>query len=301
MCDSGTMVAGLNDGQLLEAFRTIGAFGGTVMLHCENDGMLRYNRQKLEKAGRKDYMAFVEWRSPEVEAEAIHRALYLLKGTGARAVILHTTIPEGVDMVNEARRQGLDVWVETCPHNLYLTHDDLRARGPWVTFAPPVRDSDRVEHLWQQLADGRVHLMGSDPGTVDPKLKISGEDNIWNCQYGLPDAETFVPLMLNAVAMGRLSLERLAAITSEMPARIYGLYPRKGAIQVGSDADFTVVDLNKTYSLRADEMYTSCGWIPYEGKTITGRVTHTILRGKVVAQNGKVLGQPGDGRFIPRT
>jgi dihydroorotase/allantoinase len=300
MCDSGTRLAGLADGQLLDAFRTIGMLGGTVMLHAENDAMLRFNRQKLENAGRKDPMAFVEWHTPEAEAEAIHRALYLLRGTGARAVILHTTLPEGVAMVHQARSEGQDVWVETCPHNLYLTHANLQSQGPWVVFAPPIRDEGRVEQLWGQLASGWIDLMGSDPGVVDPQLKKEAEDDILNCPVGIPDAETFIPLMLNAVATGHLSLERLAALAAEMPARIYGLYPCKGVIQIGSDADFTVADLAQTYPLRAEDMNTSCGWIPYEGKMITGKVTHTIIRGRVVAKDGKVLGNPGDGQFIRR-
>jgi allantoinase len=301
MCDSGSRVAGLTDGQILAAFRMIGSLGATVLLHCENEAMLRYNRQQLEKAGRKDNMAFVDWRTPEVEAEAIHRALYLLRGTGARAVILHTTIPEGVDMVTEAKKQGQDVWVETCPHNLYLTHKDLQEKGPWVTFAPPVRDSARVDRLWEKLRDGFIDTMGSDHGTVDPALKKIGEEDIWKALYSVPDGETLVPLMLNAAAEGRITLERLVAVLGENPARIYGLYPKKGIIQVGSDADFTIVDLNKSYILQAKDMYTACKWIPYEGRQITGQVTFTILRGKIIAEKGKVLVEPGFGKFVSRS
>jgi dihydroorotase/allantoinase len=301
MCESGTKVNGLfDDGILLAAFQVIGSFGGTVMLHAENEAMLRANYRRLSQAGRKDPMAFVEWHTPEAEAEAIHRALYLLRGTGARAVILHTTIPEGVAMVQQARREGADVWVETCPHNLYLDHEDLKAQGPWVVYAPPIRDRARVDGLWQQLSGGWIHLMGSDPGTIDPRLKKAAENDVLNAPIGIPDAETFIPLMVHAAANGWISLERLASVASEMPARIYGLYPRKGAIQAGADADFTVVDLSECYTLRAAEMNTSCGWIPYEGKTLTGRVTHTLIRGRVAAERGRVLARPGDGQFIPR-
>ncbi len=300
MCESGTKVNGLSDGQLLAAFQTIGALGGTVMLHAENDSMLRANYQRLAQAGRKDPMAFVEWHTPEAEAEAIHRALYLLRGTGARAVILHTTIPEGVAMVNQARQEGLDVWVETCPHNLYLDHEDLKLQGPWVVYAPPIRDRDRVDQLWRQLAQGAIHLMGSDPGPIEPGLKKAAENDILKAPIGIPEAETFIPLMLNAAARGWITLPRLSSLTAEMPARIYGLYPRKGAIQVGSDADFTVVDLSESYTLKAEEMNTSCGWIPYEGKTVSGRVIYTILGGQIAAERGRVIGQPGDGKFIGR-
>ncbi len=300
MCDSGSKVAGLSTGELLAAFRKIGSFGGTVLLHAENDEMLRYNREQLEAAGRIDALAFIEWRPPEVELEAIHRALFLLKGTGARAVFLHTTIPEGVEMVRKARADGMDVWVETCPHNLYLTSDHLKAQGPWVTFSPPVRDPGRAELLWMQLREGLILTMGSDHGPVDASLKKLGEKNIWAGQFGIPGAETMVPLMLNAAAQGRITLERITEFLAEAPARLYGLYPQKGAIQVGSDADFTIVDMSQTYPLEARHMHTSCGWIPYEGWSVTGKITHTIIRGKVAMQNGKIIGKPGFGRFVKR-
>lgn len=300
MCDSGSKVAGLSTGELLAAFRKIGSFGGTVLLHAENDEMLRYNRERLEAAGRVDAMAFIEWRPPEVELEAIHRALLLLQGTGARAVFLHTTIPEGVEMVSQARASGMDVWVETCPHNLYLTSDHLKSQGPWVTFSPPVRDPRRAELLWMQLREGLIQTMGSDHGPVDATLKKLGEENIWAGQFGIPGAETMVPLMLNAVAQSRITLERLTEFLAETPARLYGLYPRKGAIQIGSDADFTIVDMSQTYPLEAEHMNTSCGWIPYEGWSVTGKITHTIIRGKAVMQNGKIIGLPGYGRFVKR-
>ena len=301
MCDSGSKVAGISDGLMLEVFRVVGGLGGTVLLHAENEAILQYNRQKLTRENRRDPLAFTDWRPPEAETEAINRALFLLKGTGARAVFLHTTVPEGVDLITHARWQGQDVWVETCPHNLYLTTEHLARQGPWVTFAPPVRDPARAAGLWRQLQTGRIHTLGSDHCTIDPKLKEAGVNDIWKGQFGVPDVETMVPLMLNGVAEGRITLEHLAAVLGENPARLYGLYPRKGVIQIGSDADFTIVDLNQTHTLKAENMETACGWIPYEGWTITGKVTHAILRGKPIMSAGKVLGTPGDGQFIQRS
>jgi allantoinase len=300
MCESGSKVAGLADGELLAAFQQIGAFGGTVLLHAENEAMLHFNRKRLEKDGRTDYLSFVDWRPPEVEAEAIHRALYLLRGTGARGVFLHTTVPEGIEMIHAARKEGQDVWVETCPHNLYLTVDHLQKQGPWVTFSPPVRDAARVELLWEQLRTGMIQTVGSDHGPVDSQLKESGVSNIWESQPGVPGSETMVPLMLNAVSQGRITLECVTSILSEMPARLYGLYPQKGSIRIGSDADLTIVDMSQTYDLKADEMQSLCGWTPYEGWQVTGKVTHTIIRGKVVVRKGKILGQPGYGHFLDR-
>jgi allantoinase len=300
MCESGSKVAGLPSGELLAAFRTIGEFGGRVILHAEDQSMLEYNKIQLDKSHRTDYLAFSDWRPEIVEIEAIHRALLLLAGTGVKAVFAHTTVPDGVQMVEDARREGFDVIVETCPHNLYLTTEDLRKKGPWATYSPPVRKPETVERLWKQLAEGLITTMGSDHGPVDRNLKISGEKNIWKSQWGIPGTETMVPLMLNAVIENKISLERMVSILSQNPAQIYGLYPKKGTIQVGSDGDFTIVDLNKTNVLEAENMYTSCGWIPYEGWKVKGQVVTTVIRGNVVMDHGKILGQPGFGKFISR-
>ncbi len=243
MCESGSQVAGLDSGRLLAAFKEIGSFAGTAILHAEDESMIRANKRMLDEQGRKDYLAFTAWRPAEAEIEAIHRALFLLQDTGARAIFLHTTVPEGVEMVTQARADGLDAWVETCPHNLYLSEEHLAALGPWATYSPPVRSPERVQKLWQQLEKGLIITMGSDHGPVDRKLKESGVDNIWKEQFGIPGAETMLPLMLNAVNEKRITLERLVAILAENPARMYGLYPHKGVIQVGADADFTIVDL----------------------------------------------------------
>jgi dihydroorotase-like cyclic amidohydrolase len=142
--------------------------------------------------------------------------------------------------------------------------------------------------------------MGSDHGPVEEELKKKGIHNIWEGQFGVPGAETLVPLMLNAVSEGKLELNLVAKILSETPAKLYGLYPRKGSFLIGSDADFTVVDLNTSYTLRAEDMYTTCNWIPYEGRRNNGKVTHTILRGEVIMEYGEVVGEPGMGNFIPR-
>ncbi len=300
MCDSGSRVACLDDGRILAALRSIAAFGGIALLHCENEAMLNYNRDALQAAGRKDGMAFVEWRPPEVESEAIHRALFLLAQSRARGVILHTTLAEGVDMVTCARQAGTDAWVETTPHNLYLSHSDLRRQGAWVTFAPPVRQEAGLEELWELLRRGAIHTVGSDHSAAYAASKQAGEEDIWQSQFGVPEGETLVPLMLNAVNAGRISLERLVDVLAETPARLYGLYPRKGILGVGSDADFILVDLQRRRTLRAREMYTACGWIPYEGWQIQGCVTHTILRGKIIAEEGKVCTSPGQGKFVAR-
>lgn len=302
MCESGTALGWLDSGEMRAAFEIIGKLGGLAILHAENQEILQYNRRRLESEQRCDPLAFVEWRPAEAEIEAIQRALYLLQDTGCRANILHITVPEGVELIRQARlQQNMPVWAETCPHNLYLTTDHLQEQGPWVTYAPPVREPERAERLWQQLTHGDILTMGSDHGPIDPQLKIAGKKDIFNGQFGIPGAETLVPLMVHAAASGRILLERIAAVLSENPARLYGLYPKKGCIQPGSDADFTIVSLDGSQTLSAKNMVTSCGWTPYEDWQLQGQVTHAILRGKIAMQNGEPLGKPGDGQFIRRS
>jgi len=294
------VVGGLTTGELREAIERIGEFGGTALFHAENQAMVDHATKRVKEAGRADPMAFAESRPPESEIMAINQALFFLKRNDCRGVFLHTTVPEGVEMVREARQDGHDIWVETCPHILRLTHQELRERGPWVTYAPPNRDEDRVARLWEQLRDDGIHLLASDHGPVEPELKEGGMENIWDSQPGVPGAETLVPMMIKGVTDGKIDLEHLAAAFGENPAKVYGLYPQKGAITVGAEADFTVVDLDRTRTISAEDLHMSCGWTPFEGYEITGDITHTIVGGQVIARDGEVVGEPGDGTFVSR-
>ncbi len=300
MCHSGSKVEGLSDGELIEAFRTVSRFGGIVLLHAEADQMVQYNRARLEAAGRKDPLAFLESRPPEVESEAIRKALHFVELSGVRAIFAHTSVPEGIAAIEITRAKGHEIWVETCPHYLYFTTDDMQRLGPYVKFSPTVRDPVRVEGLWRDLAAGRIQLMGSDHGPVEKARKERGWKSIWEGQGGMPSVEVMVPLMLNAVAEGRLTIERLGALLSEQPARIFGLFPRKGIIQTGSDADLTLVDLKSDWTVSVGRLHANYGYTPYEGQRIQGRVVHTIVRGRSVVADGELIGKPGWGRFHPR-
>jgi allantoinase len=300
LSDSGCKVAALSDGELKATFREIGRLDGIVLIHAENEAMLNYNLAELKSQGRKDPEVFLDWRSPEVEFEAISRALYRLIGTGARAIFLHTTLTEGVDLIQSARQKGQDVYVETCSHNLVLTTEDFKRQEPWVTFAPPVRSPATASELMQNLSSGKIHTMGSNHEAVDKSHKEIGYRDIWQSLFCVPDAETFFCLMLNAINKEQLTLEMLAAVQSENPAKFYGLFPQKGITQVGTDADFTVVNLRKKWTMRADQMHTACNWVRFEGMEIQGKVTHTILRDQVLMENGVISGEPEFERLLYR-
>lgn len=300
-CDTGCAMAGvINDSDLLAALTTIASFGGLATFHAENDELLVANRARIDREGRTDNAAFNEWRNETVELEAINRILFYAGRTGARVNIVHVTSPNGVEMVARARAMGVQATAETCPHYLYLTDKDIEERGAWVTCSPPMRDANAREGMKRLVESGAIMTVGSDHGPVDPALKQRGHNNILEGQPGMPANETMVPLMLNLVASGELSLQRLAEVTAEAPARLYGLYPRKGAIRIGSDGDFTIVDLGRKWTLGADTLIGKAGWTPFEGVEVTGKVAATVIRGRVAARDGRPVGPLGEAAFIPR-
>ncbi len=300
-CETGCPMAGLtNDHDLSEALRVIGSFNGLAAFHAENNDMLNGNLARIRRDNRTDNMAFVEWRNETVELEAINRILFLAARFGTRVNIVHVTSPAGVALVQRAREDGVDATAETCLHYLYLTSEDIAVRGAWVTCAPPMRGKDARDGLRSLVADGSILTVGSDHGPVDPALKRRGSNNIMDGQPGLPGNETMVPLLLNLAASGLVSLNRVAEVASEAPAILYGLFPRKGVIAVGSDADFTIVDPGYNWTIKAEKLVGKSGWTPYENLCVSGKVEFSIIRGRVAARDGRPVQEPGAAVFVRR-
>jgi dihydroorotase-like cyclic amidohydrolase len=300
-CETHCPMAGvIDDADLVEALTIIARLRGLATFHAENNELLVANLARLRAEGRADNGAFLAWRTETLELEAINRILFYAERTGARVNIVHVTSPDGVALIRRARERGVDATAETCPHYLYLTEDDILDRGAWVTCAPPMRSRAARDGMIALVDFGDILTVGSDHGPVDPELKRRGSNNILDGQPGMPGNETMVPLMLDLAARGVTSLERVAEVCSEAPARLYGLYPRKGAIEIGSDADFTVVDPERAWTIRQDVLIGKTGWTPYEGLDVRGRVAMTIIRGRVVARDGRVVSRPGHAAFVPR-
>ena len=287
-------------GNLRELFRTLTTFGGITLIHAENDSILKVNEQLLRESGRKDYLTVYEWRSEDAEFLAILTAVTLARQTGARAIFAHVSTPDSLSIIREARADGVQVFAESCPQYFYLTLDDLEKKGPWVKFAPSVRNAETVEQMWLELEAGHVNLLCTDHCPFPKHEKAAGIDDIWKAPYGIPGIETTVRLMLNGVNQGKVSLERVVHALSETPARLYGLYPRKGSLQPGADADILLVDMNVKETISNNDVVSKCGWTPYDGMDVQGKVIRTILRGTVVAENGRPIGEAGYGRFVPR-
>jgi len=272
---------------------------GIVDVHAEDEEITKELTQKLKKEGRTDPLAHSESRPNTAEEKAVSRAISLATSTGVHLHIAHLTTKEGVKLTEGAKRNGINLTTETCPHYLFFTKHDLRRLGPYLKVNPPLRQKGDLDALWRGLATGTIDIVTSEhaPGTRDEKEV--GWKNIWDSWGGVPSIETMIPVLVSeGVHKGRLSLERLCSVMCEKPAKIFGLYPRKGAIAVGSDADLTIIDLKQEKRVRSDLLHYKCGWTPYEGAIFRGWPTMTTVRGEAVMENGNIVGGSGFGNFI---
>lgn len=288
------------DGEVIDRFKELSRCGGLALIHAENDSILRDNEKRLRSTGRRDFSTHLECRPRVAEVEAGKRMIDYLKLTGCRGMIVHTGVPETVWYSAQARTEGVETYVETCPQYLYLTEDDIKERGPWLKFAPPPRTKADMAEIRRLLNLGWIDTVATDHAPYGRDLKETGLEDMWTAPNGIPGLETYLPLLLNGVNQGWLSLERLAAAASETPARIYGIYPRKGTLQPGSDADMVIVDLKEKRTIRGEDQVTACGWTPYHGLKVKGWPTKSIIRGRVVMEEDQVLAEKGSGTFIPR-
>jgi len=290
----------LGIGNLIEILEEIRKFNGIALFHCEDDSLLKKAEERLRKQGRKDPLSVSEWRSPEAEELAVRTLIYAAKKTGARVAVAHTSLPSIVLEQAAARAQGVPIYTETCAQYLYLTEEDLKAKGPFVKFTPPPRKKEDVEKMGWCLAQGLIDMVNSDHCPYPREEKEAGLHDIWRAPFGIPGVETVISILLEGVAAGKWTLSKVAEVRSEKPAMIYGLVGQKGFLRVGNDADLIFVDMKRKRCLDNGQILSKCGWTPYHGKEMAGDVVLTMVRGKVVMREGKVIGEPGWGRFVTR-
>lgn len=293
------------DAVLLDTFDLIaGRDDLTFGIHCENDDLLAAGIARMQAQGRKDPLAHAESRPSLVEVEAVHRALFFAEQTGARIYVCHLASADGFELVKAARQRGVRVNVETCPQYLIFDLSDLEKHGPFARCAPPFRDRDEVERIWEYVVDGTADIISSDHCGFTWEAKQAGIDDIWQAPPGCPGIQTMYPAMFDELINRRgLSLQRFVELSSTNAARVFGLYPRKGVIQVGSDADLAIYDPQRAWTVKGEDLLHRNKWTQFEGRTIGVSVVRTILRGKTVfdiAAADRVTGQPGDGHFLPR-
>ena len=288
---------GIDDGVLFRGFREVGRLGAgaVAMVHAENIEVFFKLRDELKASGRTD-IAWTETRPPFCEEEAMNRAVVLAEAAGCTLYIVHITIRNGVRIVREARARGMRVIGETCPQYLTLTKDFDPVIGK---INPPLREAGDSSALWEGLSEGALSTVGSDHAPTSLRHK----EDFWSAIVGMPGIETSLPALLSeGVNKGRLTLERVVEATACQPARIFGLYPKKGVLAVGSDADIAIVDLDKAVVVDANKnLHQGSDYSPFDGQTLKGWPVQTLLRGQVVMEEGEVTATPGTGQFIPRS
>ncbi len=279
-----------HDSEILEGFQAISQTGFMCAVHAENNAIIQANIRKLKDQNRRDGMAHPASRPPITEIETVSKILLFAKETGTPVEFCHISTPEAMAMIRTAKSEGQQVYLETCPHYLFLDHSLMDTQGPYVKFNPPLRSEASRDKLWDYIHDGTVDFIGSDHSPFLLKEKEAGTTDIFAAPPGLPSLELRLPLMLNAVHEGKLTLPKVVELLSENTAKIFNLYPQKGAVQVGSDADFVIVDLDAPWTIDISKMYTKARDILklFNGWAVTGKPVTTILRGRIVMENQQV-------------
>ena len=298
----------LDDEQMLDVLAAARDNGAFVCVHAENHGMISFMSKRLLANGNTAPPAHALSHPRLAEVDAIQRVAAMSQLVDQPVMVFHVSTAEGAEAVRKARADGVKLFAETCPHYLLLTADDMNKPGlegaKWMC-SPPLRQAADQEALWAALKRGDLQVVSSDhaPYRFDASGKLAAGPNPTFKQIanGLPGLEVRLPLLFDAaVTQKRLGLERFVELTSRAPAKLYGLYPKKGVLTVGADADVTIWDPGRTVRLSASMLHDNTGYTPYEGRTVTGWPETVLSRGRVAVRDGKLHVAPGSGRFLPR-
>ncbi len=287
--------------ELVEVMRRASELKMLVGLHAEDRDIVQRRTASLQTLGRFDTKAYYEARSDPAEIEGVRSGIAIAQETGCALHIVHVGSAAAAAAIVEARKKGTDISLETCPHYLAFSHEDLESRGAILKTAPVVKTAQDSQKLWEALANGGVDFLASDHAPCTPKEKESG--SIWTDYSGISGTELLLQYPLSeGYCAGKLTLARLIEITSSNAAKRFGLYPRKGAIEPGTDADLTFIDPTKKWTVRGEAFGSKGKFTPFEGREFTGKVVRTMCRGTIVYEDGKgVTVAPGFGHFVRRT
>ena len=291
-----------NDGDLYGAIREAKRLGGMIGVHAENNDLIELLQSEVETADHPGCYAHAVTRPTVTESEAISRAIQIAEAADGALYIVHLSTGAAADIVQAAQRRGVNVHAETGPQYLLLD-DELfkREDGHHFGTCPPIRKPADQETLWARLADGTLTVLATDTCTFDSTQKAMWGGDYRSIPFGMPGIETMVPLTYTAgVREGRLTLEQMVAVLCENPARLFGLWPRKGSLTVGSDADVVIFDPDCEVTITPEVLATNCDFSPFEGTTVTGWPQTTLLRGQVIVRDRVFTGAPGQGRFLHR-
>ncbi|HVC52077.1 MAG TPA: dihydropyrimidinase [Stellaceae bacterium] len=296
----------LDDGQMLDILALARGEGALVMIHAENHDMIKWLTGKLLERGLGAPRYHAVAHARVAEGEATNRAIALSQLLDVPILIVHVSAAEAIDVIRGAQTKGLKIYGETCPQYLFLTADDIGMglEGTKFCCSPPPRDKAAQEAVWRGLQNGTFQVFSSDhaPYRYDEtgKLLKGAQTTFKDTANGVPGIELRVPLLFSeGVRTGRIDINRFVALTATNHAKLYGLYPKKGTIAVGSDADLAIWDPDRQTTIAWDKLHDNVGYTPYEGKQITGWPVTVISRGRVIIEDGALNAERGTGNFLP--
>jgi dihydropyrimidinase len=295
----------LDDASIFRAMLRTGKNGGTICMHAENGGVIDVLVKKALAEGKTAPKYHALTRPARAEGEATHRAIALAEMANVPVYIVHLSAAEALEMVTEARDRGLPAYAETCPQYLFLSYDNYEEpgfEGAKYVMSPPLRPRETQDKLWRGLAFNDLQAISTDHCPFCMKeQKVLGHDDFSKIPNGAPGIETRMSLVYDGgVRPGRISLNRWVELTSTSPAKIFGMFPRKGTIAPGSDADIVVFNPEKKMTLSAKTHHMKVDYNPYEGREVVGVSETVISRGKVIIEKGKFTGRTGAGQFLKR-
>ncbi len=295
----------LDDGSIFRAMQRAADSGALIMMHAENGGPIDVLVQQYLAEGKTDPMWHGRSRPSSMEGEAVHRVFKLAELAGTPAYIVHLSSRDALNAVREARDRGLPAFAETCPQYLYLSEDDMARpgfEGAKFVCSPPLRPADHQEDLWKGLQAGDLQLVATDHAPFNyVGQKDLGVGNFAKIPNGLPSVEDRFTLIFQGVHDGRISLSRFVELVATAPAKMFGLYPRKGTIAPGSDADIVVFDPNHERVLSAQTHHMNVDYSCFEGMKVRGLPELVMQRGRVLVENGQFHGSEGQGQFVRRS
>lgn len=284
-----------DDYQLTAVMDCIAGCGGLAMVHAENGLATDYLEDRVLKRGEDPQKTFLATRPDYLEAEAIFRAISIAAITHCPLYIVHVTTARGLNPIKQAKLDGQRIYAETCPQYLTLTDETLQQLGPLAKMGPPLRtEKDRLA-LWEAIKSGIIDVIASDHS---PRMK-KRDDPFFEATYGSPQTETMLPITYDeGINAGRIELCKLVQLLSENPAKIFGLYPKKGIIQQGSDADLIVFDPTHIHTIEHQNQHSKAPYTLYEGRKCIGKPILSMQRGRILIKDGMMNARPGDGKFI---
>lgn len=302
MCFATEEYPRITDGYLVEGLKKTREFDGLIAVHAENAEAADMGCRRFAAEGCTDEAKFDDARPWWVELEAIQRATLFAKVLDSKLMVCHLTIPEGAEHIKQLKAEGARVFAETCPHYLTFDHDILREKKSFAKCTPPFRSREKVDKLWDYVADGTIDVIGSDHGPFTDEEKVK-DGCFWTeyCGFGCNDA-VMAAMITEGVHKRGLSWNRLASLTSGNAARILGVYPHKGNLLPGADADIQIIDpeFQWTYDGTKSFSKTRSDKGVYQNMTFTGKVVATLVRGELVYENGSIVAPEGHGCLVRR-